>query len=140
MDEWMSKDVETFRGALGVNTRIVLVTPNWICDSKLYSSYRRQMLVAPPSARWRACTDWVRTHSSGVTAGFEALDLCEKYTFTSTGTLAMSRRIADAAKRLRCRLLDATALTQDRCNVTEDARHYPAIVPLQAERLVRELS
>ena len=140
-EDWMSNDVTAFRQHLGGLTRIVFFTPNWICDEKLYASYKKQL--QPSATPWRSCTAWVRTargRGGSPISQAEAFDLCNRFTFTGAGTIAMAKRMQEAAVRLKTGLLDANAITRSRCNETLDARHYPSLVPLQAEQLAIALS
>ena len=136
LQTWITADTTAYRSRLGKSTRLVVMTPNWICDGKLYDAYRRQ-LALPQPRRDAACRAWLIRRSVGDT---EAAEHCERSTFTGDGTLAMSTFMSMAAQRLGVRVLDATEITRGRCNATEDARHYPPIVPGQAARLVALLS
>ena len=70
----------------------------------------------------------------------DAITLCESSTFSASGTMAMARRMRNAAEQVGARLLDATALTYNQCNSTLDARHYPPLVPTEVQELMRQLS
>ena len=155
LERWITRDVARYREELGKSTRLVLVTPNWICDEKLYASYKRQLRIEPQAKRWHACAQWAmargRTGPSrdreraawGAAAAAEtdeAIALCEHSTFSAAGTVAMARRMRSAAGQLGVRVLDATALTYNQCNATLDARHYPPLVPTEVRQLVQELS
>lgn len=147
-DEWMARDVSRFRQRLGKATRVIFFTPNWICDEKLYPSYKKQLRLG----QWRSCASWVMAavhrrrdgHGSSPSipsSEAAAAALCSKYTFTGAGTLEMATRMRSAASRIGgVSVLDATALTRDKCNATQDARHYPLLVPMQAKRLAGALS
>ena len=52
----------------------------------------------------------------------------------------MASRMRSLAELLNVGVMDATELTRDRCDSTQDARHYPPLVPLQAEGLLRALA
>lgn len=134
-----------WRKALGHHPdfQIVYVTPNWICDQKLYAQYRKQ-LAMPEAARWTKCTAWVgeRTkHHDGASRPSSAHELCSRYTFTAAGSELMAERIRIAARAAGgVPVLDANSITRTGggCNATEDARHYPKLVPEQ-ERMLRRL-
>jgi hypothetical protein len=124
-----------YRQRLGRDTRLVLFTPNWICDEKLYPSYKRLLLSKKPSGtRFASCRDWLLKRLPPPTEE-EAQRACELYTFSGAGSLNMSAKMAAAARLSGARLLDATAQTLGRCDATDDARHYPRLVPMQAHAL-----
>jgi hypothetical protein len=77
------------------------------------------------------CRDWVRARNN--TAAAEAM--CETFTFSSAGTVAMSARMLAVARLHNLAVLPATDLTRGRCNETSDARHYPGLVPEQVRQL-----
>ena len=163
LEQWISNDAARYREKLGKSTRLVLVTPNWICDEKLYASYKRQLRIEPLAKRWHACAQWMmarggpKSSRDGAHATFrgaamgagraaaaaetnDAITLCESSTFSASGTMAMARRMRNAAEQVGARLLDATALTYNQCNSTLDARHYPPLVPTEVQELMRQLS
>ena len=143
LDDWIASDLAAFRRTLGVGTRCVVVSPNWICDEKLYSSYQRQ-LSRPADTRWAACRQWLRLRQPAAPSETDASIFCANLTFTAAGAVHMAAKMAFAVDQVKqegseTRFLDATALTRGRCDATADARHYPTLVPAQASALRRLL-
>lgn len=135
---WMTSDAAAYRRALGARVSLVFMTPNWICDAKLYKQYQR-VLALPLPARTAKCLDWVsRRRGHRPADGGRAF--CEQYTFTGAGSIRLAESIRAWGRRLNASLLRANALTRDRCNETGDARHYPKRVPAQIAELETLLS
>ena len=141
LDAWIRSDLSAYRQRLGPKTRLVVVTPNWICDAKLYTSYQRQM-GKPLASRFSACHDWMRQRLPTAPSEEVANDFCSNFTFTAAGTERMAGAMAMAVARVEqhARVLDVTALTRGRCDATDDARHYPKLVPTQARALLQLLA
>ena len=135
--EWPTVDAMAYRHALGPSTRVVFMTPNWICDAKLYQQYRRQ-LATPAPRRDAKCLDWI-SRRAGPPPADSGRRVCEHYTFTSAGTFTLAVMINAFAQRANASLLRAHVVTRDRCNDTMDARHYPPLVPAQVDDLVGAL-
>ena len=138
LGSWITNDVVAYRRSLGRDTRLVIVSPNWICDQKLYPSYRR-LLDRPLATRFGACRQWLLARGQWPTrqpADGDADGLCSRFTFSALGASNMSSLMQARVRAAPpTRFLDATALTRERCDATEDARHYPTLVPAQAEAL-----
>jgi len=137
-DTWVAEDLVEYRRRLPKGTRSVLMTPNWICNQKLYPQYKKQLALVPASARWARCMEWVREHLDSAPTRNAVLELCSRYTFTAEGSEAMAKRVRRAAGKEP--VLDANAITRNGggCNATVDARHYRGLVPEQ-ERALRAL-
>ena len=140
-DAQVANDVSVVRRSLP-SAALVLMTPNWICDAKLYAQYRKQ-LAAPEPARWSKCIAWVEARSRSH-SGEAAREICARDTFSAAGSERMAERVRAAARAAGSsqslppvRLLDALAITRDGggCNATEDARHFPSLVPTQEREL-----
>ena len=140
-DAQVANDVSVVRRSLP-SAALVLMTPNWICDAKLYAQYRKQ-LAAPEPARWSKCIAWVEARSRSH-SGEAAREICARDTFSAAGSERMAERVRAAARAAGSsqslppvRLLDALAITRDGggCNSTEDARHFPSLVPTQEREL-----
>ena len=144
LETWMTSDLATYRRVFGPHSRQVIMTPNWVCDAKIYPSYTKQ-LSRPVRTRFASCRQWVLARQQQTALSEDEADtLCSTFTFTGAGSSNMSALMATIAARsnasLDVRLLDATALTRERCDSTEDARHYPKLVPAQALALERLLA
>ena len=132
---WIESDAIQFRQR-GAQT-LVAMTPNWICDEKLYPSYRQSL--AKPS-RLGVCVHWLRNRQHEPLDNATATRLCETYTFTGAGSSSIADRVRKSATASGWKMLEATEMTRGRCNATDDARHYPSLVPIQAQRVVELLS
>ena len=137
--EWMASDAAAYRQALGAQTSLTFMTPNWICDAKLYKQYLRQLAVPTP-ARYVKCLDWIARRPGTTRPADGGRLICERYTFTSAGSTLLASSILEWGQRLGASLLHANALTRNRCNATIDARHYPSRVPLQVAELLAGLT
>ena len=140
LDDWMASDYAAYRQRFGFGMQFVVVTPNWICDRRLYPTYLRQ-LASPPSTRFTACLKWLQQRHFLPPSSEISQVLCRDYTFTGAGAMNMSAKMSAVASKLSgARVLDLTRMTHERCDATGDARHYPSLVPIQAAALGRLLS
>ena len=136
----MASDMAAFKRRLGLRGGgLVVVTPNWICDAKLYASYRKQN-AKPESSRLSACRQWLRQRLPSAPSEAESNVICANFTFTAAGAESMADRMHRVAAALAVPVLDATALFRGRCDAPEDARHYPPLVPAEVAALERLLA
>eukprot|EP00966_Prymnesium_polylepis_P288405 6661731-Prymnesium_polylepis.1 len=135
LERSIAVDVQLYRSRLKQPT-LVLMAPNWVCDARLYPQYKRKLQL-PLEKRVAPCARWIRERPERVQLVIDASpkltieQVCGTFTFSSSGTDALSRRMEEAARSHGVGWLPATALTRDRCNMTSDARHYPGLVPAQ---------
>jgi hypothetical protein len=142
LDDWITSDIKEFRQRLASVPTIILMTPNWICDAKLYPAYIRRLNMQPTHDRFSACRKWTRTraradNSTATVHSMTEESLCDDFTFSSRGSEKMAARLGKAARLHNVSMLPAMELTRGLCNQTSDARHYPKRVPLVVDELLR---
>ena len=137
LDDWIANDVLEFRRRLA-DPKVVLMGPNWICDRMLYNAYQKKLRLSK-EARTHPCLEWIRKRPRSFQPAAPRVtdsQVCDYFTFSGTGSDAISYRMEAAARDQNISWLPATDITRDHCNMTSDARHYPGLVPNQIEALL----
>jgi len=135
LEQWMEKDINEYRASLP-NSRIVVATPNWVCDSRYYGYYN-WLTTSTEGVKESAesCTRFVTNHSNWPQLP-NLHATCRSSQQSSKGTVTLSTRLRKVATRLNVSLADWNGMTREQCNHTKDGRHYDReIVGMQLQQL-----